>query len=230
MMGALLARAELLLPYVVWFWLAALTLWNLQLSRALGRQNAVGIRSNGSSPHEQTNADEEGSGPLGTDDSANGDNPLGETVAHAAQVDRDSRDDGPPRDGQSLEKEGRLMLAFNNLASSSTRAEIEAFEAEWAPVAVDEADEGRLIPVEPGSLWFIPIHAQTGWGLILPGADIIGNWAKFYRNLRGAGAPPALAAAYVLVEGPALLVRDPARGRREPDGIAIRSRGELAGI
>jgi hypothetical protein len=123
----------------------------------------------------------------------------------------------------------RVVSDFNRLAVNFTPEMLSQFEDRWEPRAVGEEGEGRLAVVSGGPLWFVLTDQGEREGVILPGAEIVRKWEKFYRNLGGVNAPAGLDASYSLVEGRVLAVVSPARGREMGGAIAITAKGELAG-
>lgn len=240
-MGWLLGRFAWILPYATFLWLALLTLWVWRLSRPLSRSADSEWRSNRPSSAESDFAPPSPPAVSGSsveyfsrrgyyDDSRSELDPAerrGQPVEPAEPAHAAPRP-AAPRPG--TEKEKRLVGDFNRLAAGFSPAVLDRFESDWTPTAVDHVSDSRFAAVEGGALWFVATDPNDGWGAILPGAEIVRKWEKFYRNLRGASAPAGLTASYILVEGSVLEVREPASGRIQPGGIRLESQGTLAGI
>ncbi len=239
------------LPWLIPLWLFLLTLWVWRISRSLPRQPVSSRRWNGQSWDEIDWDDGQerverlgssggelretglGSGGLGGGSSRHRPGAGGSTDRTDEQTRRHGPDPDPDPDpdaGRRGEQEETIVADFNRLAADFTAEALERFEQRWTPVPAKEVEEGFLAEDEGGAMWFVPTDTGSGRGIVLPGADMVRKWEKFYRGLRGVGAPPGLNASYELVEGPVLRVLAPARGRSGPGGIRVELPGRLAGI
>jgi hypothetical protein len=115
---------------------------------------------------------------------------------------------------------------YNRLALEFSSEVLTGFRDRWHP---EEASaDGDEFAIQPGVFWFIP--SGTDYGVLVPGAEVIRTWERFYRPMGGMQARTMFGAIYDIETGSGLRIAKFALARRHLDKLVLTERGVLSGI
>lgn len=126
----------------------------------------------------------------------------------------------PASDGAAIRElthhpEVRHLLSQYGQVAGGDRDARAAFEQEFEPVVIAIAADGENFYASgDGDLWFVPLMEADQFGLILPGPNVVRNWAKLFRTMGGQAAKEKFGVLFRYEDGENLSVDAPAWGKR----------------
>jgi hypothetical protein len=125
--------------------------------------------------------------------------------------------------------EARERVSNYNSAAGDL-VSLENFARVYRAEAVDLSRDGtKLDRRVDGRLWFVPVSQEGRHGIIVPGADMVRDWARFFKAGHGTMAESCLGLAYDLLPG-GRSVLEPAIAELEGDVVTIRQKGRMTGL
>jgi hypothetical protein len=123
----------------------------------------------------------------------------------------------------------QVLHDYNRTAQSGDKTLITEFIRRYGPQEVSSAGEGALINGADDLLWFVSFP-NSDYGVVLPGASPIREWHKSYRTMMGQQARERFGTLYEVLDGPDMLIVDPAWVRSDGSRYHIVKPGVLSGV
>jgi len=122
-----------------------------------------------------------------------------------------------------------IKQEYNRTAQSGDKGQIAAFIIRHGPQEVSLAGEGTLVNGDDDLLWFVPLP-KSDYGIVVPGGSPIREWHKSYRTLMGQQARERFGTLYEVLDGPDMLIEQPAWARIADGRYQVVKTGQLSGV